>query len=366
MHITYNLRILRDADSALSTLVNHRDLLPCPTEKIQGANGTVYRPSPSLNGAIEAANDLQFRLGETVINCQTYALPPEEYAGLLLKSPGFRQHKLAHLLPPLTTQMDAAAREKWLNDLAERLQVPAQIDNEAHLLPTRPSHVATWLPGDTRLIKTATGWFLCLAFEVSPPPVRYHIKQAVVGIDIGLRTLAVAVHKESLQHHAAGIADLQVTQSDLKRYLPNRPDLWQGMQRTCVMLQHAAAREELARMLDLIVSGASLVGFEKLNFGGDMCPLFTRRARELGLRDFLKVWLPRRLQMHRIEYIEVPSDLTSRLCNVTGRLGQRSKTDVSVLTNGNGEVVAADANAAKNIGEIALVRSWQRRIEKGA
>ncbi|WP_135230736.1 transposase [Deinococcus fonticola] len=338
MHITYNLRILRDADSALSTLINRGDLLPCPTEKIHGANGTIYRPKPELQDRLTARSDLHFAIGETIIDCQTYALPPEEYAGLLLKSPGFRQHKLAHLLPPLTTRMDSNAREKWLSNLAETLQVPAQIDNEAHLLPTRPSHAATWLPGNTRLIKSPTGWFLCLAFEVPPPPVRYHIKQAVVGIDIGLRTLAVAVHKESLQHHAAGITDLQVTQSDLKRYLPNRPDLWQGMQRTCVMLQHAAAREELARMLDLIISGASLVGYEKLNFGAAMCPLFTRRARELGLRDFLKVWLPRRLQMHQIEYVEVPSDLTSRLCNVTGRIGQRSKIDVGILVNGNGEV----------------------------
>ncbi|MFC3861164.1 hypothetical protein ACFOPQ_10380 [Deinococcus antarcticus] len=366
MHITYNLRILRDADSTLSTLVTQGHLLPCPAEKIQGANGTVYRPKPELKDCLTARSDLQFAIGETLINCQTYALPPEEYAGLLRRSPDFQQHKLAHLLPPLTTQMDSAAKEKWLSNLAETLQVPARIDTEPHLLPTQPSHPATWLPGDTRLIKSPTGWFLCLAFEVPPPPSRYHIRRSVVGIDVGLRTLAVAVHKDGLQHQASGIADIRPSQSDLQRYLPERPALWPEMQRTCVMLQHAAAREELARMLDLIISGASLVGFEELNFGPGMCPLFTRRARELGLRDFLKVWLPRRLQMHRIEYVEVPSDLTSRLCNVTGRLGQRSKTDVSLLMNGNGEVVDADTNAAKNVGEIALVLSWQRRTKQGA
>lgn len=366
MHITYNLRILRDADSTLSTLVNRGGLLPCPTEKIQGANGTVYRPSPSLTGAIEAANDLQFRLGETLIACQTYALPPEEYASLLAGSLGFTQRNLSRLLPPLTTTMDTATKEKWLSDLAKKLQVPGQIDTEPHLLPTRPATPATWLLENTRLIKSPTGWFLCLAFEVQPTPSRYHIRRSVVGIDVGLRTLAVAVHKDGLQHQASGIADIRPSQSDLQRYLPDRPDLWPEMQRTCVVLQHAAAREELARMLDLIISGASLVGFEELNFGSGMCPLFTRRARELGLRDFLKVWLPRRMQMHQIEYIEVPSDLTSKMCNATGRLGQRSKTDVGNLVNGNGEVVEADANAAKNIGEIALVQSWQRRIKKGA
>uniref|UniRef100_UPI00197A71AD hypothetical protein n=1 Tax=Deinococcus fonticola TaxID=2528713 RepID=UPI00197A71AD len=30
------------------------------------------------------------------------------------------------------------------------------------------------------------------------------------------------------------------------------------------------------------------------------------------------------------------------------------------------EVVAADPNAAKNIGEIAMVLSWQRRTKQGA
>lgn len=366
MHITYNLRILRDADFTLSTLVTQGHLLPCPAEKIQGANGTIYRPRPELQDHLTARSDLQFAIGETIIDCQTYALPPEEYAGLLRQSLGFRQHKLAHLLPPLTTQMDSAAREKWLSDLAKKLQVPGQIDTEPHLLPTRPATPATWLLENTRLIKSPTGWFLCLAFEVQPTPSRYHIRRSVVGIDVGLRTLAVAVHKDGLQHQASGIADIRPSQSDLQRYLPDRPDLWPEMQRTCVVLQHAAAREELARMLDLIISGASLVGYEKLNFGAAMCPLFTRRARELGLRDFLKVWLPRRLQMHQIEYVEVPSDLTSRLCNVTGRIGQRSKIDVGILVNGNGEVVAADPNAAKNIGEIAMVLSWQRRTKQGA
>lgn len=356
MIVSHNLRVLRAATPTLTALVRQGLLLPAPGEKaVEGASGHVYRPSRDLLTArrLHALDDLTFQLGEATIDCNAYALPPQEYAGLLRASPTFRQRNFAYLLPPLSGEMSPSEQREWVAALARAVQVEPVPDSTPHLLPTPPAVPAEWLPDQTRLVCTNCGWLLVLSFDV-PDPVRRHvIKPSAVGIDVGLRTLAVGAHKSGLIHQARGIADIQITDADLDTLLPGRKDLHAVMRRLNVTVQHAAAREQLDQFLDLILCGATVVAFEKLRYD-DMHAVFKRRARELGLRDFLASWLPQRLRQVGIYGVLVSPDLTSTLCNLTFRGGQRDPRNLGNLMNVNGDLLDADANAAANIRDLAL------------
>ncbi|GGS05674.1 hypothetical protein [Deinococcus sedimenti] len=365
MLTTYNVRVLHEATPTLAGLIADRHLCPCPGETVQGLSGTVYRPAPTLldRGTVAALSDLEFQLGPGILAASVYTLPPEEYAGLLLGSPGFRQYDVGGLIAPLTHAMDLAEQRDWQRALASALLREARSDSTPALLPHPPARPATWLPDGTRLIHGQAGWFLCLRFDVPAQPPRLRINRSAAGIDLGLRTLAVAAYKSGLIHKAGGITEIRTDAAALSEPLARRPDLWSKARLMSVVVQHAAARGELAQFMDVVLAAATVVGYEKLTYK-DMDEPVKRRFRALGLRDFLAVWLPQRLRQHGLTGQSVTPHLTSRLCNRTYLGGVRDQGQLRV-THGAAEVVLdADENAASNIRDLALAHLIQYKGQR--
>lgn len=278
-------------------------------------------------------------------------------------SPGFQHHDVQHLTESLTDPLDAAARQEWQQTLAAALTQKTPSASFPSLPPTRPSTTATWIPEGTRLVRNQAGWLLVLVFEVTPTPPRYIINRSAVGIDVGTRTLAVASHKCGLIHKARGITDVSIDAARAAFLLPDRPDLHGNLVKLSTALQYTAARNELAQVLELVLSGGTIVGFEKLNYQ-PMTPGFPQRARALGLRDFLGVWLPQRLRLHGLHGQPVTPDRTSITCNMTYLPGLRDGERLDVGSPDRPRWIDADENAASNIRDLALAEYISYRIAR--
>lgn len=353
----YNLRILFESSRVLDSLVLSGVLKPVP-EQVPGASGTVYRRAGTQP---EILSHFDFRLGQHTIHAQLYALPPEEYAGLLAASPHFRQQEVAGLLPALAGPMNSVDKEEWLRQLVQAVRAGAKKDNRPHLLLNRQVNPARWHPDRTRLFRNGSGWFLSLFFEEARVSTIKGIERSAVGIDVGLTTLAVAVHSAGLVQKSAGITEVCITNTQLEEWFPNDHQSQSGMQRHLLLLQHAAARLELHEMVRLIMSTASFVYWENLQYR-NCSPAFARRSRELGLRDFLTCWLPKRLDSAGIRWQRVPPEHTSQYCHVTHLRGARDSSNHKRFLNGNGTIVDADVNAAHNIIAVGMAYRMERGL----
>ena len=363
MEVNYNIRVLHTSDNDLNALVVGQHLLPCPSERVTGAAGEVYRPNSTLIKTLKGVSDFEFRVGHTVITTQLYAMPPEEYAAVVAGSPGFQFHCLHHLTEPLTNTLDPAARRDWQHALAAGMTQKPATDRLPNVLPTQPITAATWLPEHTRLIRNKTGWLLVLYCEVVAKAPRLIINRSAVGIDVGTRTLAVASHKCGLIHKARGITDVSIDARTAASLLPNRPDLHDRLVRMSTALQYTAARTELTQFLEIVLAGGTIVGFEKLNYQ-PMTPSFPKRARDLGLRDFLAVWLPQRLRLHGLHGQPVTPDRTSITCNMTYLPGLREGDRLDIGSVDRPRWIDADENAASNIRDLALAEYIAYRVAR--
>ena len=119
------------------------------------------------------------------------------------------------------------------------------------------------------------------------------------------------------------------------------------------MLRYAAGRYQLQSTVHTLLSTASVVYLEDLDYAG-MTSHFSNASRELGLRDFLLAWLPQRLAATGIEKQWVAPIRTSQVCSLTHMLGSRDDNDATKFTDGHGQVVDADLNAARVIMQIGL------------
>lgn len=355
--INYNLRVLSESSRVLDFFVQSGLLQPVP-EQVPGGSGKVYAiqgEQPEIRGHFD------LRLGGKDIAAQLYALPPEEYAGMLSASPAFRQYDVAHLLPALSKPMHSAEKEAWLQSLMEAMKGDCRNENRPLLLTNRPIIPAEWHPEKTRFFRNAAGWFLSLFFEKATVLTTGGVERSAVGIDVGLNTLAVAVHSTGLIHRAAGITEICITATQLEQWFPGDRRAQQTLQQHLLLLQHAAARLELHEMVRLLLSTASYVYWENLRYA-DCSPAFARRSRELGIRDFLMCWLPKRLDAAGIRWQRVPPDHTSQYCHITHRKGVRDSSDHSRFTNTNGRVLDADVNAAFNIMAVGLAYRMERGL----
>lgn len=354
--INYNLRVLSESSRVLDFFVQSGVLAAVP-EQVPGASGKVYA---TAGDQLEIRGHFDFRLAGKDIAAQLYALPPEEYAGLVSASPDFRQYDVAHLLPALSRPMTSMEKEAWLHSLMEAMKRGSQQESRPLLLLDYPVIPARWLPAQTRFFRNNAGWFLSLFFEQATVLTTKGVERAAVGIDVGLNTLAVAVHSTGLIHRAAGITEVCVTATQLEEWFPGDQKMQQVMQQHLRLLQHAAARLELHEMVRLLLSTASYVYWENLRYT-DCSPAFAHRSRELGLRDFLMCWLPKRLDAAGIRWQRVPPDHTSQYCHITHQKGVRDSGNHSRFTNANGCVLDADVNAAFNLMSVGLAY----RIERG-
>lgn len=347
--INYNLRVLLESSRTLDFLVQTGALRQVP-EQVPGASGAVY----AIGGQPPVIlNHFQLRLGSHIISAQLFALPPEEYAGLLSASPEFSQFPVAHLLPALSGRMDAAAKQVWTTDLMSSLRAGGRVDNAPRLLLDRQVQPAQWHPEQTRLFKNDCGWFLSLVFSIPSILTVSGIQRSAAGLDVGLNTLAVAAHQSGLIYRAAGIQEVCITATQLDEQCAGKPQLQTEVERHLLLLQHAAARLELQNVVSMLLASASYVYWENLHYK-DCSPSFKRRSRELGLRDFLMCWLPKRLDAAGIRWQRVPPDHTSQYCHMTHLKGLRDSADHRRFQSSSGDVVDADVNAARNIAAVGL------------
>lgn len=355
--INYNLRVLSESSRVLDSFVQSGVLQAVP-EQVPGASNEVY----AIRGEQpEIQSHFDLRLAGKDIAAQLYALPPEEYAGLLSASPAFKQYDVAHLLTALSRPMTSAEKDSWLHSLVEAMQRGPQQDNRPFLLLDRQVIPARWLPAQTRFFRNDVGWFLSLFFEQATVLTTKGVERSAAGIDVGLNTLAVVAHSTGLIHRAAGITEICITATQLEEWFPGEQKAQQALQQHLLLLQHAAARLELQETVRLLLSTTSYAYWENLRYV-DCSSAFARRSRELGLRDFLMCWLPKRLDAAGIRWQRVPPDHTSQYCHITHQKGVRDSSDHSRFTNTNGSVLDADVNAAYNIMAVGLAYRMERGL----
>ncbi|AZI45233.1 hypothetical protein EHF33_20195 (plasmid) [Deinococcus psychrotolerans] len=356
-NVTYNLVVRRESTPLIRNLIHDGLLSRTQGEYRQGASGPLYAPSSALlrGGNLHALSDSEFRFGPAILSCQAYTLPPEEYRGLMLASPAFSQFDVQPLHAELCTgwpeeHLFHQTHPDWNQRLIEAVRRGPRLNLDPVLVsPT--VQAATWLPEETRLSEKKTGWMLSLGFAVPDPVQLNGVTRSAAGIDLGLRRLTVAVHESGLIHAAPGIPRTGLTSTEAGCQLPNPADQQQA-QWLNLGLQYAAARTQLHDFLTVLLSSASSVGYEDLDYD-QMSPHFQQRSRELGLRDFSYVWLPKRLKQAGIQYEKLPARHTSQICSLTHLRGTRGTRQRDFL-NGNNEWVDADENAARNIMRLHL------------
>lgn len=355
--INYNLRILSESNHVLESFVQS-GILTSVDEQVPGTSGTVYE----IKGVQpEVLSHFDLRLGQSTIQAQLYALPPEEYAGLLAASPAFTQYQVEGLLQPLSQPMNSGEKDLWLRGLAGAIRTGKLVSNSPSLLLGRQVTPAAWLPERTRIFQNGSGWFASLYFEQAQVEAISGIERSAVGIDVGLNTLAVAVHQSGLIQRAAGITEICAAATQLECWFPRDRDAQREMKRHLLLLQYAAARLGLQQMVRLLLSSASFVYFENLRYG-NCSEGFALRSRQLGLRDFLMCWLPKRLDAAGIRWQRVPPDHTSRYCHLTHIKGSRDSSNRQRFFNGNGDIVDADVNAAHNIIAVGMAYRMERGL----
>lgn len=190
--------------------------------------------------------------------------------------------------------------------------------------------------------------------------VAHGVQRSAAGVDIGLNTLAVAAYRTGLTQRAAGITDICPAPELLLTLCGDDLHFQTTLKRHVLLLQHAAARLEFQQILLTLLSSASVVYIEDLKYK-EVSDAFKRRSRELGIRDFLMTWLPKRLTAQGIPWQRVRPDRTSQYCHLTHRKGERDSHDRSRFRNGNGDIVDADLNAALNIMQLG----FGYRVERG-
>jgi hypothetical protein len=354
--INFNLRVLRESSSILDALVSRGVLVPVP-DQVPGTGGQAYRPTCDPPRAQDHFN---LEVAGKAVQTHLFALPPEEYAGLLAASPEFRQHRIAHLMPDLLKPMGKTEKKVWVRRLIEATRTTPELTQQPELLDNHAVQPATWHPEWTRFVRNAQGWLASLYFESLPVQATPGVPRTAVGVDVGLNTLAVAVQQTGLVHRAAGVQEMHIPDDLPLNGDANPAQLRRTVQLSAVLLQHAAARLELHRLVTMLERTASVVYIEDLHYR-DCTPAFQRRSRELGLRDWMMVWLPQRLQAQGIPYQRVPPDRTSVYCHITHVRGERDPRDHSRFTNINGDVLDADVNAAWNV----MVVGFAQRIQRG-
>lgn len=349
---THNLRVLKVANSALDLLIQQNILLPID-EKISGLNGQVYQIAERAD--ISVLDHFNMRIDKKIIPVNVYALPPEEYAGLLAGSPEFTQHQYAHLAPSLLNPMTAEQQSQWLRDVSDAIEAGSRVDQTPRLLQY-PTHPARWQPEKTRLSRAGCGWLLTLSFDEAQVDIVRGCTRSAAGIDIGLCSLATTAFASGAVHRAPGVVDIAVGCAE-----PPVPSVSQReFERHLHLLQHAAARTAYQHQMLALLSSASVVYIEDLTYD-DMTDRFKEASRTLGIRDWMMAWLPQRLHSHKIPLERVKPDLTSQFCSVTHQRGERHGRE---FTDGNGFVVDADINAARNLLQIGLAQRIAKELQK--
>lgn len=352
MNVSYNLRVQHASSSMIEALIKDGALRRAHNETRQGIQGSLYAPAAPLlaQGQMYALSDLEFRLGACNLRCQTNCLPPEEYQGLVRASPAFQQFAVQDLYAQLCAGQPGTSAQEWSAHLSEVVRQGSQRIPDPYLV-AKAVLAATWLPEETRLARTQSGWMLCLTFDVPDAVQLGGIKRSAMGIDLGLGKLAVGVSKLGLVHHAPGIMQVHLHPEVLAQRLPTAGQR-QTAQELNSVLQYAAARSRLADFLTLILSAASAVYFEALEYD-QMSAHFQQRSRELGVRDFSYTWLPKRLRQAGIRYERLPAYCTSQYCNTTHQIGTRGQRRQD-FTDGNNDQIDADENAARNLLDLGL------------
>ena len=341
---SHNIRILRTSTTTLNALVD-QGRLRATTERLSGISGTVYTASNGNGFEPRVLDHFSLQLAGASVGANLFALPPEEYSGLLAASPDFTQVALAHLLPPLRAPMTPAMRADWFMELHAALHAGPRADQTPHLIQ-QPVHPALWRPEETRLSRSGCGWLLTLIFDdprVDPVP---GLARSAAGIDVGLGSLAVAAFTSGLTHRVPGVPELRSEEHEVRDSRLHSGDV----KRHALMLQHAAARDGLQALIRVLLGAATVVYLKDLSYR-DMSDQFKDRSRVLGLRDFMMGWLPQRLNTQGIDVLRIPPDLTSQYCAVTHLRGKR---EGRIFTSPFGQEVDADLNAARNLVQIGL------------
>lgn len=347
---SHNLRVLRDANSTLDALIQQGILLPT-NEKISGVSGQVYRIADGVD--LSALDHFHLRIAEKIIPVNLYALPPEEYAGLLAAAPEFSQYCYAHLAIALLRPMTTQQQSQWVQEVSSTIEAGPRVDQTPRLLQF-PTHPARWQPGHTRLSRAGCGWLLTLTFDDPRVDIIKGLDRSAAGVDVGLHHLTTTAFASGAVHKTPGVVDV----SRLGSELGTLPISQREFERHLQLLQHAAARTAFQHLMLTLLSGASVVYIEDLQYG-DMTEVFKERSRILGIRDWMMGWLPQRLHAHDIPLERVRPDLTSQFCSVTHCRGERNGRD---FVSGNGQVVDADLNAARNLLQIGLAQRISREL----
>ena len=196
-----------------------------------------------------------------------------------------------------------------------------------------------WQPHGTRLVKTASDWFVCLQFDA-----RFHADRPPgtcrIGLNLGWLPLTVAVtdHGQVKEFYGADLTHvLPLFQFDVL----SAPAL-QLLER----LEYSIGRADCEHVLDHLLDHACAVHAERLShtsLNGKFVGLSRRRATY----DYHHAWLREILSVARIPLLRVPAAWTSQRCSRCNDIGTRK--DKTFICPACGHTDHADHNAAQNV-----------------
>ena len=345
MHTTrHNIRIANRQAWQLDELTR-TGWLTAENSPLKGMKGAqVYRP-PSLPQT--ALHDNQLLIGEVGLQTELHRLPLAEYQALICGSPGYMIYPGTEgRIDALRSPMTPAEQQAWLGDLVESVQ--------AGRVPAAGSTVTVvWQPEGTRLVRLGTLWFASLQFAVPQLGKPVRTNRVHLGIDVGLRPLAVAVSARDTfcPGYVQRLDDLSENLDTLSGSL--REEVRAELERE----QYAVARQSLDGFTGQILKTACSVTVEKLNLGtfeGD----FVARGRREAVIDWHQSWLPQALFTADLpQLLRVQPHGTSQHCSWCHRTGNRDRARFVCPRCGEQD---AHVNAGRNI----LNRGWAVRRAK--
>lgn len=337
----HNVRIAKAQAAQLRGLA-HTGWLQQTSKQLSGMRGGLaYQPTVLLQSA---RHDGLLQIGTVELQAELYHLPLAEHRALMAGSPGYAaypdtEERVGALLSALTTTEQHA----WFDDLvrsvqAGRVQYPAACEG------------MVWCPEGTRLVQLGSLWFLSLSFAATPARLPREGRREHLGLDVGLRPLAVAV-SSSGTFRPAPVCWPHVVEPRLAA-LPG--SLQPAVRSELERMQYMAARLSLTEFTTRILATARSVAAEHLDltsFESD----FPARGRREAVIDWHQAWLPQALHVAGLPpLVRVPPYGTSQYCHRCRRQGQR---DGAKFTCERCGVQDAHANAGHNI----LNRSWAVR-----
>jgi putative transposase len=211
-----------------------------------------------------------------------------------------------------------------------------------------------------RIIRRASGWYLCLAIDADRAPIA-RVSSGAVGIDPGFKSLLILSTGETISHpreFEAGAVRLAQAQRGHRKRLTAR--LHERMQNQRLDRNHKLSRDLVSRFTEIYFSKDRTSGIAK-RFGKSVASSGHSQLRQM---------LSYKSRAGGAEYVEVDSKLSTKTCSACGALsGPTGLAGLKVrqwTCTACGKAHDRDVNAALNTLIAGAGRAHESKVANAA